>query len=284
MYVPPQQGRETPPPKQEPKKKGPWAAITAALAAGWKFILPAFKLLKGAKFLLTGLSMLASVWVYSIAFGWPFAAGLVICIFVHEMGHVAVAALQGVPVTVPIFIPGMGALILQKQWAKSAWAEALIGIGGPIGGTIAALFCWGMYYATGHPIFLGLAFFAFFMNLFNMTPIFPLDGGWIVGSISPYLWLVGVVAFAGMALSGMIHNPLIWLLIIMSLPRLWNGLKSGKAFPGALESTPKQKIAMGVAYVGLCCVLAVGMSTTNNMLHLRTEEPTQSEEGSAPAQ
>jgi len=81
-----------PPPKPGPKIKGPLGAIGAFLAATWKFILPALKLLKGAKFLLTGFTMAASMWVYSIAFGWWFAVGLVVSIFIHEMGHVAMSA------------------------------------------------------------------------------------------------------------------------------------------------------------------------------------------------
>ena len=254
------------------KAKGPLGAIAAFFAAAWKFILPALKFLKGAKFLLTGFTMVASVWLYSIRFGWPFALGFVLCIFVHEMGHVVMAKHEGVPVSAPIFIPFFGALIMKKANAQSAWGEAVIGIGGPLGGTLAAFICWGLYFAIGHPIFLALAFFAFFMNLFNMTPIFPLDGGRIVGSISAYLWLVGIVVFIGLAVTGIIRNPFIWIIIIMSAPYLWNGLRGGKAYPGVIESTKSQKIVMGVAYLGLCGLLAVGMTATKQALVDATAE------------
>ena len=239
----------------------------AALAAGWKFILPALKLLKGGKFLLTGVTMLVSIGVFSIRFGWKFAMGFVLCIFVHEMGHVLMAKKQGVPVTAPIFIPYFGALILQKKWASTAWGEALIGIGGPIGGGLSAFACWAIYLATGNPLFLALAYFAFFMNLFNLTPIFPLDGGWIVGAISPYLWVGGLVIFAGLAITRVVTSPLIWLLIIISLPHVWSALKAGKAYPGALETTKQQKLLRGACYLSLCGVLVAGMVVTETELH-----------------
>jgi Zn-dependent protease len=272
-------GQATPPPKEARKVKGPLGAVLAALAAGWKFILPALKLLKGGKFLLTGATMLLSIGVYSIRFGWKFALGFVLCIFVHEMGHVLMAKKQGVPVTAPIFIPFFGALILQKKWASTAWGEALIGIGGPIGGGISAFVCWGLYFATGAPIFLALAYFAFFINLFNLTPIFPLDGGWIVGAISPYLWIGGLVIFAGLAITRIVTSPLIWILIIMSLPHVWSALKAGKAYPGALETTPRQKLLMGGSYLALCGILVGGMVFTENQLHTIMPRNIQSNQG-----
>ncbi len=194
-------GNEQKPGDNKPKwakKLGPLGTallfLLAKAKAALTFIIPILKFLKLGKVLLTSGTMLLSVWVYSLLFGWKFALGFVICIFVHEMGHVLAAMAYGVPVSAPVFIPGFGALILQKRGAKSAWIEAIIGIGGPIGGTISALACWAIYATTNNPLFLGLAYVAFFMNLFNMTPMFPLDGGWIVGAISPYLWAAGLAA------------------------------------------------------------------------------------------
>lgn len=110
-----------------------------------KFLLPALQWLKLAKVaaamgkvLTTGGTMLLSVVVYAQRFGWSFAAGFVLSIFVHELGHVYAAWRKGMPVSAPIFIPGLGALILQKGRAKSVWDEAVIGIGGPLAGTLQA--------------------------------------------------------------------------------------------------------------------------------------------------
>jgi Zn-dependent protease len=264
------------PPNSGKKLKGPLGAIGAFLAATWKFILPAFKFLKGAKFLMTGLTMVASMWFYSLAFGWWFAVGFVICIFIHELGHVAMSIEQGIPVSAPFFIPGFGALIVQKKWAKSAMGEALIGIGGPMAGALAALGCWALYFVTGQGIFLGLSFFGFFINLFNMIPIFPLDGGRIVGAISPYLWLIGLVTLVGLSVTGFIRNPFIWLIIIMSIPHLWDGLKRGTADPrGGVVTTKPQRILMGIAYIGLSGLLLIGMaSTREGSMDIRSRRPT----------
>lgn len=267
----PPSGSYNPPPVHKEPKKGIWGAILAALAAIakfgaaiGKFLYPAFKLFKMSKVLLTSGSMLLSVWFYALMFGWKFALGFVLCIFVHEMGHVFVAWRQGIPVSAPIFIPGFGALILQKQSAKSAWAEALIGIGGPIGGTLASLLCWALYASTGNLLFLGLAYTGFFMNLFNLTPMFPLDGGWIVAAIHPWLWVIGAAMLGTMFVTGFIHNPLIIILILMGIPRMWMAIKN-KTFdrPGGEVTTPQQKWIMGVSYIGLAAFLAWSMAITH---------------------
>jgi Zn-dependent protease len=217
-----------------------------------KFGLPALK---------TGGTMLISMWVYSQLFGWWFAVGFVLSILAHELGHVYVAWRMGVPVTAPIFIPGFGALILQKRRARSAWDEALIGIGGPVAGTLAGLVCLLMYYRTGSQLMLALADTGFFINLFNLAPIFPLDGGWITGAISPRIWLLGIVGMIGAFATGFVRNPLIIILLILSLPRLWRGLKTGDVTPkGGTPTTPQQRITMGLAYVALCGLLVGLMS------------------------
>jgi Zn-dependent protease len=171
---------------------------------------------------------------------------------------------MGVPVSAPIFIPGFGALILQKRAARSAWDEALIGIGGPIGGTLAGLVCWLAYLVTGHELMLGLAFTTFLLNLFNLIPIMPLDGGWITGAVSPRLWLVGAVGMAALFALGFIRNPFILLLLLLSLPRLWHGLRTGDVTPeDGSPTSPGQRLVMGSAYVGLCALLAWLMAQTH---------------------
>jgi Zn-dependent protease len=222
--------------------KGKYVALVA------KFGLPALK---------TGGTMLVSIVVYAQIFGWRFAVGFVLSILVHELGHVFVAWRLGIPVSAPLFIPGFGAFILQKERAKSAWEEALIGIGGPVGGTLAGLFCLGLYQLTGSSLMLALAYTGFVINLFNMAPIFPLDGGWITGAVSPRLWLLGIVGLIGMYAGGLLHNPLILLLIILSIPRLWHGLTTGDVTPrDGVPTTPQQRLTMGLSYVALCGLLA----------------------------
>jgi Zn-dependent protease len=234
------------------------------LAVFGKYLLPALKFLKLGKILTTSGTMLLSVVVYAQRLGWPFAVGFVLSIFVHEMGHVYVAWRMGVPVSAPIFIPGFGALILQKRAARSVWDEALIGIGGPVGGTLAALLCLAAYGVTGSPLMLALAYAGAMINLFNLIPIMPLDGGWITGAVSPRLWLIGLLGMVALFLAGWIRNPLILLLLLLSLPRLWHGLRHGKiASEDGTEVTPHQRLTMGCAYIALCGLLLWLMGRTH---------------------
>ncbi len=212
------------------------------------------------KFLLTGLTMFASVWFYSVRFGWWFALLFVLGILIHELGHVVTSLYVGVPVSAPIFIPGFGALIIQKKLAPSAWGEALIGIGGPLGGTFVGLIYWGLFIVTGKEIFVGVALLTFALNLFNMVPIFPLDGGRIVGAVSPYLWLLGLVAMGALAYQGFIQNPVIWVIIFLSIPHVINGIKRGTADPiGGQVTTKKERVVMGISYVTLSCFLCAAL-------------------------
>jgi Zn-dependent protease len=257
---------------EEPRKPVKGLAVIGAIAllalsklkAIATLVLPALKFLKLGKILTTSGSMFVSVWFYSLAFGWNFAFGFVLLIFVHEMGHVFVAWRQGLPISAPIFIPFMGALILMKAEGKSAWNQAVMGIGGPIGGSIGALACWWIYGTTQNELFLGLAYIGFLMNLFNLIPVFPLDGGWITGAVSPYIWLIGFIVLLGGFVTGYFRNPMIIMLLIVSLPRLWQGIRTGVAHgPEVQPASLDQKIKMGLAYVLLAGVLAWAMGETH---------------------
>jgi Zn-dependent protease len=238
--------------------------VLSKLKAVTTIVLPALKFLKLGKILTTSGTMFVSVWFYSLAFGWSFAAGFVLLIFVHEMGHVCVAWRQGLPITAPIFIPFMGALILVKAEAKSAWNAAVMGIGGPILGSIGALVCWWLYAVTQNELFLGLAYVGFMINLFNLMPVFPLDGGWITGAVSPYLWLVGMGVLVTGFVTGHFRNPMIIFLLISSLPRLWQGIRTGEAHgPDVQPATLDQKIKMGLAYLALAGAVAWAMGETH---------------------
>lgn len=232
-----------------------------------KFFAPLAKLAKGAKiislagkFLTTSGSMVLSIWFYAQTWGWKFATGFVFGILVHEMGHVVMAARCGVPVTAPLFIPGFGAMILQKQKARSVWDDALIGIGGPIGGLVIA----SVFFAIGNfadsRMFLALAYTTCFMNIFNLMPIMPFDGGWITRAISPRLWALGVVGLIGLFVSGYLTNPFIIYIIVLSLPTIWRGFKTGDgSFTDQEKVTQPQRLSMTISYIALCAILGVLM-------------------------
>jgi Zn-dependent protease len=135
------------------------------------------------KFLLLGLtkastfvSMFAFFGVYWSIYGWPLALGLVLSIYVHEMGHVAMLRKLGIEAGAPMFIPGVGALVMLKQHVADPLADAKIGLAGPVWGLGAGLFAFGMYGVTGARIWFAIAQLTGFLNLFNLIPIWQLDG------------------------------------------------------------------------------------------------------------
>jgi Zn-dependent protease len=181
--------------EEAPKKKGPgkgaWAAGMGLLLLLGKLKPVMLFVLKAGKPLIT---MFLSIGAYALFFPWTFAVGFVFLLLVHELGHVWAARRSGLPVSAPMFIPFLGALITMKRHPKDAATEAYIGIGGPIWGTAGALACYAIGWWSGHPIWFALAYTGFFLNLINLLPIHPLDGGRIVVAVSRWLWLIGAVA------------------------------------------------------------------------------------------
>src|ERR1019366_2725702 len=169
-------------------------------------------------------SMLVSIVVYSWYFGdWRFAAGFVLLILVHEMGHVIANKYYGLSASPPIFIPFVGAVINLRQRPQNAKVEGIVGIAGPVAGTIGALVCYALYLRTGLP-FLGIAAYAgFLMNLFNLLPIPPLDGGRVTAAVSPWIWMLGLVGLVGKFLYDWQAGQRDYILILVlfyALPRI----------------------------------------------------------------
>jgi Zn-dependent protease len=135
------------------------------------------------KFLLLGLTkmgtlltMLASLGVYWAIYGWAFALGLVVSIYIHEMGHVAAIRRYGFPASAPMFIPGFGAFIQLRGIRLPPIPEARVGLAGPLYGFGAALAALGFYYVTRANIWAVIAHFGAVINFFNLIPIWQLDG------------------------------------------------------------------------------------------------------------
>ncbi|HWA08193.1 MAG TPA: site-2 protease family protein [Opitutaceae bacterium] len=242
------------------KALGPVGVAIVALFGKLKLVIvPIIKFLP--VFLKTGGTMILSTWVYAMAFGWPFAAGLVLLIFVHECGHLLAAKLFGLKVSAPMFIPFMGAFIALKEAPRDAWMEACVGIGGPILGTIGACASQGLYLLTGNPLFEALAYVAFLLNLFNLVPIGFLDGGRIATALSPWMWVGGVIIMGAMA---WIHPTMMRILIlVLSLPRLlFLFRRKTEEEKRYFEVTPARRWTMAVMYFGLVAFLFVSMRAT----------------------
>ncbi len=166
------------------KKAWSGGAIAGAALLIWKFKAVGVFLLTKGKLLLFGLSkgttffsMLAALGVYWTIWGWKFALGFVLSIYIHEMGHVSAMRRFGLAATAPMFIPGFGALIRMKQHPATVEEEARIGLGGPIWGLGAAAGCFLIYLATAQPYWAALTHTGAMINLFNLLPIWQLDGG-----------------------------------------------------------------------------------------------------------
>ena len=249
------------------KALGPVAGVGILIAKFFAklkfFILPLLKFLP--VILKSGGTMILSIGVYAMVFGWQFALGFVLLIFVHECGHLIVAQRFGLKVSAPVFIPFMGAFILLKDQPRNAWMEACVGIGGPIFGGLAALVCNMMGQAFDAPILIALASSGYFLNLFNLMPVGFLDGGRIVTALSRWLWLPGIVLLAWF---GFTHpNIIVWLIIIVSLPRVFSLFrKRTEEEERYFEVTPTQRWTMSVLYFGLIAILALGQYVAHNQL------------------
>ncbi|HET9545528.1 MAG TPA: site-2 protease family protein [Gaiellaceae bacterium] len=238
-----------------------WMPFAAIGLLVWKFkavALAAFKL----KIFTTSASMLVSIGAYALFWGWKFAVGFVLLLFVHELGHVLELRRQGVPATAPLFIPFLGAVVGMKQLPADAWREAQVALAGPILGTAGALAVWGAAEALDSELLLAIAFVGFFLNLFNLLPIVPLDGGRAVAAIHPSFWAVGLVVLVGLLFVA--PNPILLLVLVLGGLELWRRWKERREPGGAdyYRVTPWQRLAVGVTYVGLAAGLALAMSAT----------------------
>ena len=257
------------PPPHRPwwKKWGAAIAAVGALALKFKTVLLAV-----AKFLpvllKTGGTMLISIGVYAILWGWRFAAGFVVLMLVHECGHLVAARLCGLKVGLPVFIPFLGAAIALKEAPRNAWIEAQVGIGGPMMGSMGALACLFAYDYFHEPLWLGLAFSGFWLNLFNLIPIVPLDGGRVVTAISPWLWVVGLVVMVFVLLQ-FTFNFFILLIVGLSLPRVFALFRRrSETERRYFELTPVQRWTMSVMYFGLAGMLGWLMHDTHTQIEL----------------
>ncbi len=236
-----------------------WAPAAALVAFLVKFGAVIFKL----KFFTFAASLLASAGVYIWIGGLWFGVALVGLLFVHELGHVLEAKRQGLPVSAPVFIPFLGAAILMKQAPANAWREAQVALAGPILGSLGAAVLWvaGEYYDSRYV--QALAFLGFLLNLFNLLPIVPLDGGRAVAAIHPLLWAVGLVALVVLAIRW--HNPILYIIILVGALELWSRWKSRhRARSEAYyQVKPWQRLTVAGVYVGLAILLVVGMNATH---------------------
>lgn len=196
------------------------------------------------------LTIFASLAIYALTFGIPFAIGLVLILLIHEFGHIAACRVVGISASQPLFIPFVGAVIRLKQVPQNAKVEANVAIGGPAAGSLSALVCLACYLWTDNMLLLLLSYTASILNLFNLIPCYPLDGGKIADAISAKLWWGGAV-FIG-ALGGYTNNFFMLIVFFMSLLHLWQDRGS---CPKYYQLSMKQRLCVAGCYFGLLAVL-----------------------------
>jgi Zn-dependent protease len=241
------------------KRLARWLAPLALLAAKAKSLL---FLLPNLKLLATFGTMAVSLAAYSLLFGLPFAVGFVLLLLLHELGHVFQMRREGIKASAPIFIPFLGAVIAAKSLGKDAAAEARVGLAGPIAGTIATLVPLALWLATGSEFWRALAYIGFLLNLFNLLPVVPLDGGRAMAALSPVVWIVGLAGL--LVLAFLYPSPILILILIFGGLESWRRWKArasaqSKAYYAIATRT---RALVAVVYLGLAAALAVGVAET----------------------
>ena len=189
-------------------------------------------------------------------------------LFVHELGHVAVAKYQGLPVSAPVFIPFMGALILMKEMPQNAWREAQIALGGPILGALGAAACWGAGEPLDSDLLVALAYVGFFLNLFNLIPVLPLDGGRAIGAVHPVFWVLGVAVLVVAAVLWLSPASCSSSSPCSAASSCTAGRRTGgktavrPVETATTRSSAGRDVAVGAVYVGLSAVLLLAMAAT----------------------
>jgi Zn-dependent protease len=252
--------RDYEPIQPEPGWKSLARKIWAPLAAIGAFLAKFGAVLLKFKFLF---SMFVSAAVYVWIGGWWFGIGLIVLLFVHEMGHVIEARRQGLPVSAPMFIPFLGAMITMREMPQDAWREARIGIAGPLLGSAgaAALYLAGVAYDS-RPL-KAIAFLGFLINLFNLLPASPLDGGRIAAALHPVMWFLGVLGL--LALVFYRPNPILILILIVAASEVWHRWKMRRLpeVQAYYRVSPHRRLAIGLLYFGLAAALVLGMHATH---------------------
>ncbi len=247
---------------------GAAAAAAALVAKFFAAIKAAVLLLPKAKLLTTAGTALVSIAAYSLLWGWSFAAGFVILLFIHEIGHVIQLRREGLKASAPMFVPFLGAFIAAKSLGENALAEARVGLAGPILGTLGAGVCWAVAEATNSDMLRALAYVGFFLNLFNLLPIVPLDGGRAMAAMAPWMWFLGLGALV--ALVFVFPNPILLIIVFFGALETWRRwkLRGTRSLEQAAyyRVAPRHRLLVGAVYIGLIAVLAFGMYETH-ILH-----------------
>jgi Zn-dependent protease len=238
----------------------------------------------GAFKLKTVLYLFINIGVYAFFFGHNFGlvwalglgAGILALLFIHEMGHVTAAEIEGVPVSAPNFIPGFGAYIMLKAQPKDARTESIIAIGGPLFGALASLATYGLAVTLGLSTQPGqtstkiglllavIAGYSFFFNAINMIPYSPLDGGRILGSVSKWVNVLGLLILVAGIVFGYL-SPIFLILILFIGGASFSRFRHPEN-PAYYATSPRDRALVGAAYIAILAILVIGVINTGQFI------------------
>jgi Zn-dependent protease len=254
-----------PPPRQGLKRLlGPLALAGVLLVKYAAKLKALLLLLPKLKVLSTSASMLVSVAAYALIWGWRFAVGFVALLFVHELGHFIQMRREGVKPSFMLFIPFLGAAVGARSLGGNALAEARIGLAGPILGTLGTAALVPVAIALDSDLLRALAFTGFFLNLFNLIPLVPFDGGRAMAAMAPWMWFVGFAAMFAFFIA--FPNPILILFLLlggMETWRRWRQRRQGEEGNAAYyRVSPAARLGVAAVYVLLIAACAIGMDAT----------------------
>src|SRR3989442_591658 len=202
--------------------------------------------------------MLLSIGAYAMEWGWLFAVGFVLLIFVHEIGHAVALRVEGIPAGAPVFIPFVGAFVAMHGRPRDAGVEARVAMAGPIVGSVAAWAVLAAGLALEQRRLVALGHTAGLLNLVNLRPVPPPDRGRIAGAFTRTAWVVGYAVGVGALL--VTGSPVLLLVLVVGL---WTLVRRWRdPVPGGDALPRRQRALIALAYaalvVGLVATLSLG--------------------------
>jgi Zn-dependent protease len=246
------------------KRLGGAVAALVALLAKFKGIL---LLLPKIKLLATGGTMLVSLVAYGAIWGWQFGAGVVFLLLLHELGHYIQLKREGIQPKALVFVPFLGAYVSSEAENRSAETHARVALAGPVLGSLAAVALVPVWHATGNDLWRALAFFGFFINLFNLIPFGPLDGGQATEALPWKAWIPAVAVAIGVAF--IVPSTVAILLVAATGYKLYATHRdrgAGKA-PRFGPLSRRNQVLVAAAYIGLVATLAIATNATHLVRH-----------------
>ncbi len=200
---------------------------------------------------------------YLPAYGWASAIGVFLHLVIHEAGTLLMARGLKIPIQFRWFAFGANATAILESQPRQVWRDALVGMAGPLAGSMASVLCAVVFDFTGNPFFLGMASVGYFYNLFTLIPILDLEGGWIAPAIDPLAWFIGLVASVLELTRG--FNLVLLCIVSFTIPRFVHLLRA-RSPRTDLECTKRQRIIVSVGYFLLVVTLAwLGSSTFESL-------------------